>query len=121
VPLGVRVLFLPEVALVTIQPPDFRDLRELQSPQFLYSHARCGTLARSTSCVCACGVAAEKALLLARKVRQPLRAGTEKGRRPEGRRLRVSGSGDDPPMLAGEVGVGRDRARRCEVEIALKR
>ena len=30
-------------------------------------------------------------------------------------------SGDDAPMLAGEVGVGRDRSRRCEVEIALER
>jgi len=29
--------------------------------------------------------------------------------------------GDDAPILAGEFGVGRDRSRRCEVEIALER
>lgn len=42
-------------------------------------------------------------------------------RRPEGRRLRISGSGDDAPMLAGEIGVSRDRLRRGEVEVALER
>ena len=30
-------------------------------------------------------------------------------------------SGDDAPMLASEFGVGRDRARRREVQIALQR
>lgn len=29
-------------------------------------------------------------------------------------------SGDDPPMLAGEIGVSRDRTHRRKVEIALK-
>jgi hypothetical protein len=45
----------------------------------------------------------------------------KKSRRPEGRRLSVGGSGDDAPMLAGALGVGRDCACRCEVEIALER
>ena len=40
-------------------------------------------------------------------------------RRPEGRRLKGAGSGDDASMLAGELGVGRDRARWLVVEIAL--
>jgi hypothetical protein len=31
-----------------------------------------------------------------------------------------SASGNDAPMLTGELGVGRDRSRRCEVEIALE-
>lgn len=38
-----------------------------------------------------------------------------------GRRLRLSGSGDDAAILAGEVGVGSDRSRRREVQIALER
>jgi hypothetical protein len=42
-------------------------------------------------------------------------------RRPEGRRLKVSASGDDASMLAGELGVGGDRSRRREVKIALER
>jgi hypothetical protein len=50
-----------------------------------------------------------------------LKYSRRKNRRPEGRRLKVSGSGDDAPMLASEVGVGRDRSRRREVEIALER
>ena len=45
----------------------------------------------------------------------------KKSRRLEGRRLRVSGSRNDAPMLAGEVGVGRHRSRRCEVEVTLER
>jgi hypothetical protein len=36
---GVRVPFLPEVAVVIIQRRDFMDLREWPSPQFLESHA----------------------------------------------------------------------------------
>jgi hypothetical protein len=43
-----------------------------------------------------------------------------KGRRPEGRRLKVRASGNDAPMLAGELRVGHDRSRRRKVEIALE-
>jgi len=43
-----------------------------------------------------------------------------KSRRPEGRRLRDGDLCDDAPMLAGKFGVGRDRSRRREVEIALE-
>jgi hypothetical protein len=41
-------------------------------------------------------------------------------RRPEGRRLNGGTSGDNAPVLAGQIGVGRDRSRRREVEIALE-
>lgn len=44
----------------------------------------------------------------------------KKSRLPEGRRLKISGSGHDAPMLAGEVGVARNRSRRREVQIALE-
>jgi hypothetical protein len=41
-------------------------------------------------------------------------------RRAERRRT-FCASGDDAPMLAGEIGVTRDRSRRCEVPTALER
>jgi hypothetical protein len=42
-----------------------------------------------------------------------------KNRRPEGQRLKDHRLGDDAAMLAGALGVGRDREGRHEVKIAL--
>lgn len=61
------------------------------------------------------------ASLSACNVRLEMGLDASRGRRPEGRRLVGSESGDDAPMLAGDVGVGRDRAGRYEVEVALER
>ena len=50
-----------------------------------------------------------------------LSAPSKEGHRAEGRRLKDDTSGDDAPMLAGELGVRRDCTRWREVEIALER
>jgi hypothetical protein len=89
----VRVPFLPEVAAVIIQRREFIDLRERPLPQFRAVACLRHNPAQSMGCECVCGVAAEKPLLLTRKVRNPPKGSLSSPTRiPPGCRIRASSS-----------------------------